>query len=185
MTDTLTRERDEILAALQATADPKLEPGTFRRNAVLHRGDDELPVQMVTKELISAGYCYMYDTKTGERSLTNLNMLPAQLRKKHESDGTPMFTTKEPVVKPVRGKFKCLLHADDPNRELYASWGFAACPKANLKSPHEVERHMQNRHRVEWATIRQEREKIERMEDKRRQEEILLRLADGKATRAR
>ena len=175
--DDLERQNREVLAAM-LEADTAPEPGTLRPRDILHRGDEELPAPVVAKVLTSAGYKYIYDTKTGERSLTNANMLPAQLRKVRE-DGTPVFTTKKPAIEPSRGEYKCLLHPSNKERPHYDELGFAVCHKSNLMSQFQVEQHMRNRHRVEWATIQRERQEKEREEERKLQRAILEGAARG------
>jgi len=141
------------------------EPGTVKVGTVISEGDEELPL-MTAMELKSAGYTYIYDTKTGERSLCNNNMLPQHLRKKR-LDESYVFTTAKPKVSPRRGVLKCLLHPDDPNRTHYDELGLPTCRKSNLTSPFQVSRHMQKRHKMEWATI--EQEKKDRKEEEERE----------------
>ena len=155
---TLEQETRELLAVMVGQAEKAPEPGTMKVRDILNAGSESLETPMVIKSLTSAGYRWMYDTETGERSLTNLNMLPAQLRKLRV-DGTPVFTIHKPAVAPRQGTQKCLLHKDNPDRKHYEELGFKECPKSNLPSQFMVEQHMAHRHRVEWATIQQERTK--------------------------
>ena len=119
--------------------------------------DKELEVEMSPTQLKSAGYVYIYDTKTHERSLCNRNMLLHNLKKKRP-DGSMVFTTLKPKVGPKRGHLKCMLHPDEPNRYHYDDLGLATCLKSNLTSPYQVKRHMQKRHKDEYATIKEEEE---------------------------
>jgi hypothetical protein len=155
---TQEQENRALLAVMVGQAERAPEPGTMRARDILNVGDENIETPMVVKSLTSAGYRWIYDTVTGMRSLTNLNMLPAQL-KKQRPDGTPVFTVQKPAVAPRQGTQKCLLHKDDPDRAHYEALGFSECPKANLPSPFMVERHMMRRHPAEWATIQQERTK--------------------------
>jgi hypothetical protein len=143
---------------------------------VIHQGDSEIPSPMTLSYLKSAGYCYVYDTQTGERSECNLNMLKKQLEKKRP-DGSRVFTITKPSVKPRQGTYKCMLHADDPNRAHYDDLGFPVCRKANLTSPFQVKRHMQKRHKVEWSAIEDERHEAERQEDRKLQESLITKVA--------
>ena len=155
---TLEQENRAILAVMVGQAEKAPEPGTMKMKDVVNAGNEENPTPMEVQSLTSAGYRYMYDTETGMRSLTNLNMLPAQLRKQRENR-TPVYTIVKPSVAPRQGTQKCLLHKDNPDRARYEEWGFRECPKANLPSAFMVERHMLRRHPAEWATIQQERTK--------------------------
>ena len=91
-------------------------------------------------------------------------------------DGTYAFSTKKPEgVEPPRGKIKCLLHKDDPNRELYRQMGLPECIKDNLNTSHDLTTHMQKRHRREWASIDGQAQEEERLRDRERDD----RLADA------
>ena len=161
---------DEQIAEMIQEAEKAGEPGGVQR--VVHRGDDEVPAAIAQASLQSAGWVYIYDRKSGEQSVINRNMLPRALQKQWP-DGTPVFTTRKPTIGPVRGTLKCMLHADDPDRKHYDELGFTTCKKSNLRSPYEVRRHMQKRHKAEWAAIQEEREERKRQEDRDFQRELL------------
>lgn len=188
-------ENSEILAAMQGMVDRAPEPGTLNVRDVVHQGDSEYPAPIVVNTVSSAGYVYIYDTLTGQRSQTNINMLPAQLKKKR-ADGTLAFSLRQPIgrdgkpLEPTQGTHKCMLHTADPQRELYDQWGLGTCQKANLRSPTEVKTHMEHRHSKEWKTIEGARLEAERQEDRALQRELaqqqreLLNLSKGKANKA-
>jgi hypothetical protein len=136
-------------------ADTAPEPEGLAKGEVVSKDAAEASPMNVT-ELTSAGWVYIYDTKTHERSITNKNMLRAQLLKKRP-DGSTVFTTSKPDEVPFRGTLKCLLHPDDPNRGHYDELGLPVCKKSNLTSPFQVKRHMEKRHRMEYQTIETER----------------------------
>lgn len=163
---------DELIALMQRRAGIAPEPGSLRTQQVVHRGDEALPAPQVVSSLQSAGYCYIYDTRTGERSVTNRNMLLAQLEKKRE-DGSQVFTVDDPKITPTRGSHKCLLHPDDPRRAEYDAMGLVVCAKANLTSPYQVTMHMRHRHPAEWATIEEERLRREKAEERVFQQKML------------
>lgn len=145
------------------------EPGDMKINQIVPDGSKELPIAVNSLE--SAGYVYIYDTKSGEPSVINRNMLASKLKQKRV-DGSFVFSMKQTVT-PVRGTYKCLLHPESPNRANYDSLGFPVCRKCNLTSPFQVERHMQKRHKQEWETIKAEKEKQERQEDRAFQRSII------------
>ena len=60
------------------------EPGNMKRGAVVGNSNG---MTMTAAELQSAGYVYVYDNRTGDRSVINRNMLEQQLGKRRE-DGT-------------------------------------------------------------------------------------------------
>ncbi len=157
-------DNEKLIEEMIKDAEVAAEPGELAKKQVLHKGDDEVPSPMVTAELKSAGYVYIYDTRTGDRSKCNRNMLMQHL-KKTRGDGSIVFTTKNPGIAVKRGTLKCLLHAGDPNRQHYDVLGLPVCPKDNLNSRFQVIRHMQKRHKLEWQTIEQERKDAERQEE--------------------
>ena len=167
MEDSQEKLPEEMLRDAEITA----EPGTIGKDPIVHKGDEEIPAPMVAK-LKSAGYVFIYDTKTGEQSLTNRNMLPTQLKKKR-ADGSLVFTTVKPKKTPKRGTHKCLLHADDPNRSHYDELGLPVCKKDNLMSPFQVRRHMEKRHKMEWAAIQQEKQDIKEEEERKLRKALL------------
>ena len=134
--------------------------------------DKSLEVEMTPTELKSAGYVIIYDTRTFEPSVCSRNTLRHNLQKKRP-DGSIVFTTVKPRQKPKRGHLKCMLHADSPNREHYDELGLPVCPKANLTSPYQVIRHMQKRHKVEYATIKEEETRLEKEQERQLRESII------------
>ena len=139
--------------------------------------DKELGVEMSPTQLKSAGYVYIYDTITHERSLCNRNVLLHNLQKKRP-DGSVVYTTVKPKVGPKRGHHKCMLHPDE-RKELYDVWGLATCLKSNLTSPYQVKRHMTKRHKDEYASIKEEDERVEK-EKERKLREVLIKSASKK-----
>ena len=170
---------EKMTMELIEEAESAPEPGSFDRRQVLHSSSDAFPMEVQVASLESAGYVYVYDTENGDKSVINRNMLETQLSKLRP-DGTRFFTTVKPAFEPVKGKIKCLLHKDDPDRGQYDSWGFATCNKSNLISEFQVNRHVQIRHRMEWQTIYEERERQEKEEERNFQRQLL-----GLATQGR
>lgn len=169
-----TKENNtQLIEEMMRDAEKAAEPGDIIKNRVIHKGDDEAPSPMVAMKVESAGWVYIYDTRTFERSLTNRNMLPGQLKKKR-LDGSLVFTTIKPTHLPKRGGLKCMLHADNTNRGKYDEMGLAVCEKCNLTSDYQVKRHMMKRHPAEWETIEDARKDLERRDD----------MAERKALRA-
>lgn len=152
---------------------PRITPGT----QVIHRGNDDFPAP-VTAHLEEAGWIYVYYAiKTshlyGDRSIVNLNMLPAQLRKRDPDTGLRAFTTRDPGVRPPQGTLICWLHADHEMRPVTKSFGFATCRKSNITSVYEAEQHTKRKHSREYAALIDQRDRLERAEDRELQREIL------------
>jgi len=131
----------------------------------------------------SAGYVYIWDTQTGKQSVCNRNMLTSTLGKLRK-DGSRFFTTIKPDFEPQGGTFKCTLHADNENRELYDSLGLAVCTKDDLDSPYQVTRHMSTRHPQEAETINDLDATAQREEDREFQRLLLQAAAQGVNTTA-
>lgn len=165
------QENEALIQEMLRSAEKAEEPGD--PNKVVHKGDEVQPAPMVRVDLKSAGYSYIYDTLTHERSVTNNNMLPMQLKKKRP-DGSLVFTTIKPAELPKRGTLKCMLHPTDPNRTRYDVLGLPVCLKANLSSPFQVKRHMQKRHKMEWESLESERLEAEKERSIRLQESLIL-----------
>ncbi len=157
-----------LLEELLSKAEKAAEPGSLSKNKQVETKDLAAAVSSIE----SAGYSFIYDTQTGERSLTNNNMLRTQLGKKRP-DGAAFFTTIDPQIPLKRGVFKCLLHPENPNREHYDEMGLATCKKSNLNSVYQVKRHMQKRHKDEWAVMEDERLTTEKDKDRKLQESVL------------
>ena len=165
-------DNEKLLEQMISEAEVATEPGELRGGQVISADDADMPAPMVSLKLQSAGYVYIYDNRTSERSVCNRNMLAAALKKKR-ADGSKVFTTTKPATPPKRGHFKCLLHADDPNREHYTELGLPVCGKANLTSPYQVTRHMEKRHQMEWKTIERERTDAEKQEERDFRRELM------------
>jgi len=159
----MTTENEVLIEEMMLRAEAVAEPGELTKDRVVYRGDEETPPMVATVK--SAGWVVVYDNITGEASLCNRNMLLGQLKKRRE-DGSLVFTTVKPDVTPFRGNLKCMLHQDLPSREDYDQLGLPTCPKSNLTSPFQVLRHMQKRHKMEWAAIENERVEAERKEER-------------------
>ena len=140
-------------------AEDAIEPGDLAAGQVISRSQD---MTMTALDLHSAGWVYVYDTLTADRSVVNRNMLPQQLEKRRP-DGSYAFSTRRPEgVEPIRGQLKCLLHDDDPNRERYNSMGLVHCVKSNLLTELDRERHMKYRLPRAFATLEDERRREDR-----------------------
>ena len=162
-------ENKESVQEMLRDAEAAEEPGNIKPGSIVGNTNG---MTMTTSELSSAGWVYVYNVRTGDRSTVNRNMLEQQLQKKFE-DGTFAFSTRKPEgIEPVRGKIKCLLHKDDPNRKLYDQMGLPVCRKATIHALHDLRIHMEKRHRREWATIDGERKEEERVKELERENQL-------------
>lgn len=179
-----TKTEDEVenkvlIEKMVQEAEKVGEPGELQKGSVVHGGDGDVPSPMVMSELKSAGHTYIYNTRTGDRSVVNLNMLRRKLQLKR-ADSRPVYTTVKPEVTPTLGEYKCRLHKDDPDRKHFDSLGLAVCPKATLNSPYQVRRHMMKKHKMEWDAIEQERTDKEKKEDREFQKTLMNRVVEVK-----
>lgn len=147
-------------------------PSELKEHPVIHEGDAEFPAPMTVQQLKDAGYVYIWDTRTFERSPCLTYMLPSKLRMKRE-DGSYVFTTVPPTQKPMRGTIKCLLHSDNSNRKHYDEMGLPICKKSNLRNEFEMKQHMKKRHPREWEAIENERITAEKERERLMQETLI------------
>ena len=164
MTDTLQDNESLIQEALR---DAKFVdvPSELKENPVIHHGDEALDAPMTVKELTSAGYVYVWDSRTYKRAPVLYYMLPSILRRRRD-DGSFIWTTNDPKKLPKRGTMLCPLHKDSPNRKEYDEMGFRICPKSNIVNAFEVKQHMTKKHPKEWNAIEDQRKDRERQEDR-------------------
>ena len=155
----MTTNNEPAIEEMMRDAEMAEEPGDLKAGKVISATAD---MTMSTSELQSAGYVYVYDNRTGDRSVVNRNMLQQQLGKQRE-DGSFAFSTRKPEgINPARGTLKCFLHEDDPNREKYDRMGIIRCRKSNFFSEMDRERHLRFRHPRAYATLESERTRNER-----------------------
>ena len=172
-------ENTEIIDEMVAKAEVAPEPGSLKPALILEDGKKEGSFPSVVKSVDSAGHVYIYDTITGEQSITNKNMLPTQL-KKLRPNGSRVFTTQKPAVELKRGETKCLLHPDSVDREHYNELGLPSCNKSNIKYAHELEGHMKNKHKREYETIKAEIVEREKQEDRNSMKKFMAQLTGKK-----
>ena len=178
-------ENDSIVAELAKQWSEAPEPGSAKVGAVESRGTDEAPMPIVQSKISSAGYVYIWDRFNGDRSLTNRNMLPVQLKKRFNDGphkGELVFQRTDPALSPgwsmpKQRMLKCRLHADDEERAMWDQMGFPVCVKDNLVSPYHVGRHMQRTHKEEWAAMQDMKEQREADEQKEFQRMMMAQAA--------
>lgn len=171
--ETTDDEVNELLLDLEK-APPKTDG--LKLKEIIHRGDDDLPFSVVVSALEEAGYVYVYDTVTRERSICSRNNLGDVLRKKRE-DGTRVYTTRKPKEKPWRGTFKCLLHPDQAERGHYDGLGLPVCMKANMPNAYQVQLHMAHRHPSALKAIEEEKAEKEKEEEREWQRNLMATVA--------
>lgn len=158
-------EQETLIQEMLRDAQSTELPSDLKTNPVVHRPDGELAVPMTVHEISSAGYVRAWDTRTFEEVAILYYMLPQKLRQRRK-DGSFRFTTNDPKRAPVQGNIKCILHKDDPKREIWDTRGYSICPKSNIKNPYELRQHMLRKHPAEWKGMEEERAERERQEDR-------------------
>lgn len=176
MEDTPTQTKEEKALIEELIREVEAAP-VGGKPEVIFKGDETLPAPMVASKIYPGGdkgKVYIYDTKTGERSVA-LGYMLRELLKAKNPDGSTRFTTRKPSFSPKLGTHKCMLHPDNPNRAHYDELGFPTCRKSNLTSPYMVKKHMKSRHKVEFEAIEEERKDREKKEDRDFQRSIISR----------
>lgn len=175
---------DSELMSLMDEAQSAPEPGAAQfgygadgkpikdARSVIFRGDDEVPAPILAAALKSAGHAYVWDKRTGERSVVSRNNLGQMLKKRDEETGLTVFTGRKPGVQPVRGTIPCILHKDRRTPDM-AAMGLPTCRKANLTSEYEARLHAQHRHKSAWAAI-EETKRLEREDEERQSRKALV-----------
>jgi hypothetical protein len=166
------KENEALIQEMLRDAKTAEVEGDLTKNPLIHRGDEELPAPMVVKEIKSAGYVWIYETRTGEQIPCIYYMVGQKMRERRP-DGSFIWTTKDPGFRPKSGKVICMLHPDHPNRAHYDELGFRVCKKANLINEFQMKQHMLRKHPQEWKAIEDERKEQERQEDRALQRAIL------------
>lgn len=165
-------ENEVLIQEMLRDAEKAEVSGDLEANPVIHKGDNTLEAPMTVKEISSAGYVWIYDTRSFERLPVLYYMLPQKLRQRRP-DGSFRFTTSQPKEQPYRGSIKCLLHPDSPDRKEYDAKGYRVCLKANITNLYQLDQHMLKKHKQEWVAIKEERARAERDEDRKLQRALL------------
>lgn len=173
--ETQSFESEEELIAKASAVAPKVGD---KLNDSTGKPED-WPFEIDMDMLEHNGYVVVYHRRTREPSVIMYDALAKQLKKTDPDTGELAFTLDRPAKPPYRGTIKCLLHADDPERAKYDSFGFAVCRKSNLPSDYQRELHMQRKHKAEWAAMLRERSDRERAERREFQSLILAQIRSG------
>ncbi len=178
-TKTIEQENESLIEEALRDAKKTELPSSLTKDPVIHKGDETLEAPMTVKEISSAGYVWVWDSRTFVKIPILYYMLPSKLRLKRK-DGSFRFTTIDPKRKPKRGTVKCLLHKDGENRAHYDKLGFRVCPKDNITNEYQMKQHMHKKHPQEWKAIEDEKKDRERQEDRALQKLILGKVAEEK-----
>ena len=165
----MTTQNNVALEEMLRDAEDAAEPGDMVSGQIISQNGE---MTMTTSQLQSAGWVYVYDTRTADRSVVNRNMLPQQLQKLRP-DGSYVFSTRKPEgIEPIVGDLNCPLHADDPNREKHDRMGLVTCTKTGFMNEFNRDRHLRSRHPRAYATLENERVREDR--EAERQERLAL-----------
>lgn len=178
-TDTLPAGLRQQLLEVEVENSFKVEDSDF-----FTPGDSEVAaltggkMKQTTKHPLGAGFMLIYDSDTGEPRPVMRYMAAKFLAK--QRNGKPAFTLK-PTKEYKLGGFMCYLHPDHPERELLREMGLDETkdcgygsdrpPAAHLASAYHRDRHMEKRHKDEWASVLSHRAEAERADARRMQQE--------------
>lgn len=175
------KDRDQIILEMLSRVQTAEEPGTLKEKEII--AEDGAPTGGAVTKIESAGYVFIYCTRTGLQSRINRNGLSQKLRDKHTNPdfpewiGKPAFhTDPDKVPTPFRGNFKCLLHKDHPDRALMDAHGLAGlqpCTAAHLESPFEVTMHMGTKHKRAGAAIQHMKDVMDKEKSDNRQDKLI------------
>ncbi len=165
-------QREALIAEMLRDAKTIELTGELTKNPVIHKGDSILDAPMVVKNISSAGYVFIWDTRSFEKIPILYYMLGQKLRQRRQ-DGSYQFTTFDPRQLPKRGTIKCMLHKDGEKRAHFDELGFRGCPKENITNTYQLRRHMMLKHPQEWKAIEEERIDKEKAEDRALQRLLL------------
>ena len=155
----MTTQNNVALEEMLRDAEDAAEPGDMVSGQIISQNGE---MTMTTSQLQSAGWVYVYDTRTADRSVVNRNMLPQQLQKLRP-DGSYVFSTRKPEgIEIIVGDLNCPLHADDPHREKYDRMGLVTCTKTGFMNEFNRDRHLRSRHPRAYSTLESERVREER-----------------------
>ena len=105
---------------------------------------------------------------------------PAVYPEAPEMAGRKVFSERPLGVPAQRAQHPCLLNPEHAEYAQYSTWGFSACHSTFI-SPYHVQRHMEKKHKSEWATIKTSQDDQRREEDRAIQREM-LRLMAGRTS---
>lgn len=164
----------------EASPAPGLETGLTGTPQMGLTNDFKAPMTLTT--ISDPGHIYIYNRYTGDRQVCNINMLPAKLRNRVNSNKDPnygklVFTVVDPGFRPKQGTGKCWLHTEGEWRALADEWGLAVCPKSNIVSTFEIREHMKNKHTRNFEAIDDHRKELERQEDREERKSLLKAIA--------
>lgn len=180
-TDILPEEQSAVIARMVAEAEAAPEPGSLYTGQALKDVDTGSEATEGTAQVVrlikSAGYVTVYDSRTGASSLCNRNMLTAIFAKTYpDAPFERVFLTK-PTKIPKRGSILCFLNSGHPENKQYADMGFPTCRGRHIPSGYALRRHMEGRHRSEWAAIKEEKAE-QRDQTRRRYEDSISRIME-------
>jgi hypothetical protein len=144
---------------------------------------DNFPGAAAMTILQDPGWIWVYDRFTGDPSVCNVNMLPAQLKKRQndpdsEHYGKVVFTTTDPGFRPPEGTYKCWIHKEGPWFSVAKEWGLEPCGKSNLDSDFEAIQHTRNKHNRAFLAIQEHKNELERQEERSERKALLQAIAN-------
>jgi hypothetical protein len=154
----------------------KAEEARDLRNQLgaLEREDQQ---QIIFKETSPARQkTVIYSMRDGEPVTVPLYQAQKALQKWDRELGSYAFTADKAKAPEYKlGTIVCFLHNDSPDQPVLQQIGLGGkhCRKATIPDDYNKELHAKHRHPREWASYRAHLEKVEKEEDKRRQQQQL------------
>ena len=116
----------------------------------------------------TGGFVTIYHTENG-MPVEILEYMKRQTLKMRREDGKRRFST-APTMEYKGGSLLCPLNTNHPNYQNFRTLGVdTSCPKATLRTPTDVRRHMQSRHKDENAVLQDYNEE---MREQRREAQL-------------
>ncbi len=166
---------DEARANATKGGPVRIRTGDADIDAALEGGSMGMSVE---NDGVPVGRVVIYSTDDFSPREIPTTMLAKTLKKKR--NGKPAFSIR-PLGEMQLGTIMCYLHPDHPQYPDLAAIGLAGrvcgmgetTPAAHLASQFDLQLHMEHRHTREWAVIKENRDRLEREEERRlRREEI-------------
>jgi hypothetical protein len=111
----------------------------------------------------SAGYTFLWNRSTHERSVFNDNALAAKIAEQFPADHPTMagqfaWTATEPSTPAPRGTTMCWLHTDRPERAKYDIEGYPVCDTDHFRNEFDAALHVEHKHKDVYLMITKQQE---------------------------
>lgn len=151
--------------------------GAMAEGEILNKPSDQNPNAVRVSSLKFKGYVEIWNTKTGVRLLTPQFFL-WQIAKMTHEDGKAMYTRTDPHIPLDHGQnLFCPLNPDSPDYGILKGRGYKPCRKQHIPNQVAVDIHVSHTHKRAFVSLKEERERSERAEDRGIYKELLTKLS--------